>query len=75
MDTANINKKLLNNLAIDFLSYNVESLKVDSNQNVFIGLISREKPDLVRFSNEKYKTIYYNDGWVKVKGNWYMRTD
>ncbi|NLR80523.1 hypothetical protein [Chitinophaga eiseniae] len=70
-DTINIDKTSLQQLAIRFLSYNVKSLKVDANGNVFIGLLNNERPDLVRFSDEKHRTVYYKQGWAKVKGNWY----
>ncbi|MBS0030027.1 hypothetical protein ACTJJ0_21310 [Chitinophaga sp. 22321] len=70
-DTININKTSLERLAIHFLSYHVRSLKVDTNGNVFIGLLNEEKPDLIRFSDEKYRTGFYKEGWSKVKGNWY----
>ncbi|HEU4609591.1 MAG TPA: hypothetical protein VFS31_15845 [Chitinophagaceae bacterium] len=75
IDTTGIDKTLLKNLAIHFLDYNVESLKVDTNGNVFIGLISTEKPDLIRFSSDKYKTAYYKEGWVRLRGNWYVRKE
>ncbi|MBO9732283.1 MAG: hypothetical protein J7623_26815 [Chitinophaga sp.] len=74
-DTTNIDKVLLQQLAIRFLSYKVNILKVDTLGNVFIGLLNSERPDLIRFSNEKYKTIYYKDGWSNVKENWYRSNE
>lgn len=69
-DTSELVKEEIHNLIPIFLKYKIYSLLVDSNDNVFIRLREIDNPDLIRFSDKKYKTKEYN-GWKNIKGNWY----
>lgn len=71
-DTINLNKVLLQKLALRFLSYNIRSLKVDKEGNVFVG-INSERPDLIKFSTEKNMDKYDRNEWMLLKDSWYMR--
>jgi hypothetical protein len=71
-DSSKVNRKKLDSLALKFLLYNVNLLKVDSNKNVFVNVLGNKRPTLVRFSDIKYKTGVYNTDWEKIKEtNWY----
>jgi hypothetical protein len=69
-DTSNVDTSLLNRLALKFIDYDVQKLSVDKKGNVYVGLRSNERVDLVRFSELQYKTNIY-EKWKHVKDNWY----
>lgn len=73
-DSTEINKEKLEKLSQRFLKYNINSLKVDSNKNVIISLRYDERPNLIRFSNLKFKSSRY-DSWEHVKDNWYQKVE
>lgn len=70
-DSISINRNSLNQLAIEFLKYRVRLLRVDKAGNVYVSLQSNERPTLIRFSDEKYITELYREGWKRIKDNWY----
>jgi hypothetical protein len=69
-DTSNVDTSILNKLALKFMEYHVQKLSVDKKGNVYIGLRSNERPDLIYFSDLKYKTDMYKQ-WKHIKDNWY----
>lgn len=71
-DSVLVDTAALQQLAIKFLNYEVVALAVDKNKNVYVGLKSNEKFDLVRFSDLQYKDANYRD-WKHIQANWYSR--
>jgi len=69
-DSTVVDKEKLERLVIKFIEYPISYLGVDSSNNVFINLKVNESPDLIRFSDLKYKTEKYKN-WKRVKENWY----
>lgn len=70
-DSCGINEKLSKDLAVKFLEYNINYLRVDSAMNVFVDVLFKEGPPiLVRFSDaDKIPTKYQS--WKHIEGNWY----
>lgn len=63
----------LNRLASDFLNFEISKLAVDDDNNVYIGVGSGERYNLVRFSDKKFvKDEYKTDCW-QVVDNWYVK--
>lgn len=60
----------LKELSLDFLKYPINLLSVDSNYNVLINLKNNERPNLIRFSDIKFKNGKYKS-WKHIKDNWY----
>jgi hypothetical protein len=73
-DSTVVDKKKLERLVIKFIEYPISYLGVDSSNNVFINLKINESPDLIRFSDLKYKTEKYKN-WKQIKGNWYEKKE
>lgn len=71
-DSLIADRKKLDKLAIKFIEYPVGYLSVDSNSNVLINQKVNESPDLIRFSDLKYKTDKYKE-WKQLKDNWYEK--
>jgi hypothetical protein len=71
-DECEIDEKEMINLALKFIEYKVAVLAVDSNKNVLINISEAEAPNLIRFSDMKYKTQKFRR-WKKIKGSWYER--
>jgi hypothetical protein len=69
-DSTIADRQKLEKLALKLIEYPIDYLSVDSSNNVFISLRMNVRPDLVRFSNLKYKTDKYKE-WKQVKDNWY----
>jgi len=61
----------MNKLALEFLEYKVGFIHVDKNNNAFFILNGEDRPNLVRFSNIKYKTSDFKD-WRSIGKNWYQ---
>jgi hypothetical protein len=72
-DSINIDRNALDQLAMEFLKYHVQLLRVDKAGNVYVSLSTNEWPTLIRFSNEKYITETYENDWKKIKSNWFER--
>ena len=72
-DTSNLDSLLLQKLALKFVTYHINSLKVDLKGNVFIGIENSDKPDLIRFATKSGMPDYNRNDWVKMKDNWYKR--
>lgn len=70
-DSSLVDKEKFNDLALKFMSYDINYLKVDTNNNVFINVMYNERPSLIRFSNLKYKTGIYKEDWKLISSNWY----
>jgi hypothetical protein len=70
-DSLLIDRVKLDNLAIKFVKYDINMLRVDSNETVFINVNYNERPTLVRFADLKFKTATYNKDWKRIKENWY----
>lgn len=74
-DSTIVDKKRLQQLVLKFIEYPIGYLDVDSNNNVLINLRANTSPNLVRFSDKKYKekeAVYRN--WKPIKDNWYEKT-
>jgi len=69
-DSSFVNRDEIMGLTNKFLNYEIRWLSVDTIGNVFIGLSNIEKPDLIRFSNLRYKTEEYSD-WKHIQDMWY----
>ena len=70
-DSTNFNKSKMNALVLSFVKIEIQTLKVDESGNVFININNPERPNLVKFSDLKYKTGQYEKDWKNVKGLWY----
>jgi hypothetical protein len=58
-------------LALKFEQYNIAHIDIDENNNVNIKtLLFEGAPNLMRFSDLKYKTLKYKE-WKHVAENWY----
>ena len=69
-DSTIMDRQKLEKLALKFIEYSIDYLGVDSVNNVSICLRMNTRPDLVHFSDLKYKTDKYKK-WKQVKDNWY----
>lgn len=69
-ESVDFDKDIINSLIPVFFKYNIFSLEVDKEKNVFIRVRSADKPTLIRFSDLKYKTQKYSK-FKKLKGNWF----
>jgi hypothetical protein len=65
----------LNRLALNFLKYDISKLMVDEDNNVFIGIGSSERMNLVRFSDKKFIEAEYKKDWQQVNDYWYFKKD
>jgi hypothetical protein len=74
-DSCTFDTVKLNRLASDFLSYEISKLAVDDDNNVFIGVGSGERFNLVRFSDQKFVKDEYKTEWWQVVDNWYVKRD
>lgn len=70
-DTSNLDKPIMNELALRFMKYDINLLRVDSSKNVYINVVNNERPTLIRFADAKYKMGQYSTGWRKIKDLWY----
>ena len=66
----NIDTNELNALALKFMEFKVQKLSVDSNGNIFIGIKSNDRADLIYFSDDNYRIRAYKN-WKRLSGNWY----
>jgi lipopolysaccharide export LptBFGC system permease protein LptF len=71
-DSSIVDVNKLERLVDEFVKYQVNYLQVDSNNNVFVSVYSNEEPDLVRFSDLKYKSVKY-DKWRQLNFNWFEK--
>lgn len=71
-DSTIVNKEKLEKLALKFIEYQIGYLSVDSSSNVLINIRANKSPNLIRFSDMKYKTEKYKD-WKLIKDNWYEK--
>ena len=71
-DSLIVDRKRLDKLAIKFIEYPIGYLSVDSSSNVLINLNANKSPNLIRFSDLKYKTEKYKE-WKQIKDNWYEK--
>jgi hypothetical protein len=71
-DSSIVDVKKLDSLVGKFVEYQINYLQVDSNNNVFVNVSSNEEPNLVRFSDLKYKSVKY-DKWRQLSLNWFEK--
>lgn len=74
-DSINFDKKRYDNLAKKFISYNVNSINVDSNNNVYIKVFHTTVPTLIRFSEKQFISFNRNEKWRKITGLWYEKIE
>ena len=73
-DSTKVDRKGLEKLEFRFRKYPIQSLYVDSNNNVLINLKYGDRPNLIKFSELKFKSNRY-DGWEQIKDNWYQKVE
>lgn len=70
-DSCGINEMVSKELAVKFLKYNINYLRVDSAMNIFVDVVFKEGPPiLARFSDANNIPLKYQS-WKHLEGNWY----
>jgi hypothetical protein len=73
-DTTGLDTIKLNELALRFFKYKIQSLKVDSKENVYIGIESNERQNLIRI-NDSTSISNTNKKWKKIRNNWFKTNE
>lgn len=70
-DCGGLDTLLLQQLAQNFMKYNIPRLSIDENGNVFVYLVDFETLTMARFVNERELLKYFDQEWINIKNNWY----
>ncbi len=74
-DSISFNKVKFDSLALNFASFRVHSLSVDSLSNVYLSTSQDQGTTLIKFVDTEHITFPKNEKWRNIEGLWYERID